>query len=64
MKKIYWIKFNKYRKVKDCKIYVVSKILVFSIICNICSSKDEKIFKKEESNDTLKILDLIHNMNV
>ena len=64
MKKIYWIKFNKYRKVKDCKIYVFSKILVFSIICNICSSKDEKIFKKEESNDTLKILDLINNMNV
>ena len=50
MKKIYCINCNKYRKFKNSKIsYIFDQTLVLSIICNKCSSNDEKIFKEEES---------------
>ena len=50
MKKIYWIKFNKYRKFQNPKIsYVFDETQVLSIICGKCSSNDEKIFKGKES---------------
>ena len=46
----YTLKCNKYRKFKSPKIsYVFIKTLVLFIICNKCGSKDEKIFKEEES---------------
>ena len=39
---------NKYRKFKNSEIsYILSKTLVLSIICNKCSTNNEKIFKKE-----------------
>ena len=40
---------NKYRKFKNSEIYILSKTLVLSIICNKCSTNNEKIFKKEYS---------------
>ena len=54
------IKCNKFRKFKNPKISnVLDKSLVFSVICDKCSSKDEKIFKEKESVDILKTLSLI-----
>ena len=40
--------------------YILQKTLVLSIICSNCGSKDEKIFKYEESIETLKMFDLIN----
>ena len=42
--------------------YILEKTLVLSIICGKCLNEDEKIFKEEESIETLKILGLIENM--
>ena len=51
---------GKYRKLKNPKVsYIFEKILVLSIICSKCGSKDEKIFKEKESLEVLKILGLI-----
>ena len=55
--KIYFIKSNKYRKFTIPLIYydtttiplIFDKTLILSIICDKCGSKDEKIFKEEES---------------
>ena len=50
MKKIYCSKCNKYKKFKNPKIsYIFDKTLVLSIVCDKCSSKDEKVFIEEES---------------
>ena len=38
------------------------KKLVFSIACSKCKTDHEKIFKKEELIEILKILDLIENI--
>ena len=63
MKKIYFIKCNKYRKFKNPKIsYLFNKALVLVIICDKCGSNDEKIFNKK-SIEILKILGLINNIN-
>ena len=63
MKKFCCIKCKKYRKFKNPKIsYIFDKTLSVSIICDKCGSKDEKIFKEEESIKTLKILGLINNI--
>ena len=35
---------------------------VLSIICSRCKTEDEKIFKKEESIEILKVLGLIDNI--
>ena len=53
MKKIYCIKCNKYRKIKDPKI---SCTLVLSIIYHMCGSIDKKIFKEIKTIEVLKIL--------
>ena len=63
MKKIYCIKFNKYRKLKSSRIsYIFDKTLVVHIICDKCGSKDEEIFKEEKSIEMLKVLSLINNI--
>ena len=60
MKKIYCIACNMYRKFKNPEIsYIFDKALVLSIIRAKCCSKDEKIFKEEESIEISKILNLI-----
>ena len=41
---------------------MLEKILVLSIICSKYGSKDEKMFKEEESMTILKILYLIINI--
>ena len=47
MKKIICIKCNNCRKFQNPKIsYIFDKTLLPSFIFNICSSKDEKIFKE------------------
>ena len=63
MKKIYCVICGKYRKFKNPKIsYIFEKTLVLTIICSKYENKDEKIFKKEESIEILKILGLIKNI--
>ena len=63
MKKIYCIICGKYRKFEKPKIsYLLEKTLALSIICSKCKNKDEKIFKKEEVIELLKILGLINNI--
>ena len=58
--KIYWIVCNKYRKFKNPKTSHNFKkalnLLLFTVSVVI---DKKKIFKKEESNEILKILDLI-----
>ena len=43
--------------------YICDKALPLSSICNKCGSEDEKIFKKEESIEILKIIVLIEIYN-
>ena len=64
MKKLYCVKCNKYRKLKNPRIsYIFDETLSLSTICDKCSSNDEKIFKEEESIEILRILSLINNMS-
>ena len=52
MKKIYYIKCNKYRKVKNTKIsHVFYETLALFVICEKRDSKDERIFK--EGDETI-----------
>ena len=63
IKKIYCVKCIKYKKFKNPKIsYNFYETLAFSIICDKCGSKCEKIFQEEESTDILKVLGLINDM--
>ena len=39
----------------------LKKTLVLSIICDECSSRDEAIFKEQESFEVLEIIGLINN---
>ena len=56
IKKIYHIKFNKYRKRKNPRIsYIFDKILLVSIICDKRGSKNGKIIEEEKSVEILKI---------
>ena len=56
MKKIYCVICSKYRKFEKPKIsYLFEKALVLSIICSKC---ENELFKKEESTEISKILDL------
>ena len=49
-KKVYCIKFNKYWKFENHKIsHIFCKTLVLSMIWDKCISKDETIFKEDES---------------
>ena len=64
MEKMSCIKCSKYKKFKNPKTpYIFDKTLVFSIICDKCGSKDEKIFKEEELVEILKSHGLINSMN-
>ena len=56
-----WFKSNKYRKFKNPKISYIYNETV-SVICNNCDSKNEAIFKEEESVEIEKIISLINNM--
>ena len=56
MKKIYFIVCGKYRRFKNPKIYKFQKTLFLSIVFRKCGSKDEKIFKEEESIEKLNFL--------
>ena len=50
MKKIYCVKFYKYKifwNPKISYIFIVDKALVPSTICDTCDSKDEKRIKSE-----------------
>ena len=63
MKNLYCIICGKYRKFEKSKIsYLLQKTLVLSIICSKCKNGDEKILRKEESIEILKILGLIENI--
>ena len=63
MKKIYCVICCKHRKFKYPKMsYIFEKKLVLSVICSKCKSKDEKIFKEEESFEILRILGLTENI--
>ena len=63
MKKIiYCIKCNNNRKLKNSKVsYIFYKTLVFSIICDKCSNKDQTIYlKKKKLVEILKSVVLIN----
>ena len=66
MKRIYCVTCGNYRKIQNPKISDLSKknTLDLSIICSKCENKDEKIFKKEESIEILKILGSIKNISL
>ena len=54
---------NTKRNSKILNYHIFSKkTLLFSTICSNCGSKDEKMFKEEESTKILKILDLTNNI--
>ena len=57
---IYCFICGKYGRFEKPKILHLSeKTLVLSIICSKCKSEDGKLFKEEEWNEIVKILDLI-----
>ena len=63
MNKLYCVICSKYRKFEKPKIlHLLEKRLVFSTICSKCKNEDKKLFKKEESVETLRILGLIENI--
>ena len=63
MKKLYSVFCSKYRKFEKLKMsYLLEKTSVLSIICSKYKKEDEKIFKKEESVEILKILGIINNI--
>ena len=63
MKRIYCVVCGKLKKFKKPKIsYILQKALVLFIICSKYGSKDEDIFKEQESIEILKILDLINKI--
>ena len=62
IRKIYCIKSNIYINFKNLKIlYFFDETLVLSFNCNEGGSKDEKIFKEDESIEKL-VLGLIKSM--
>ena len=60
MKKLYCVICGNSIKFEKPKIsYLLEKTLVLPISCSKCKNEDEKLFKKEESMEILKILGLI-----
>ena len=53
--------WNKYRKSKKTKLYILKKTLCLSVVYSNCGHEYEQIFK-EESTEILKILCLINNI--
>ena len=67
MKKLYCVICSKYRKFasnrKDPKIsYLIEKTWLPSIVCSKYKYENKKTFKEEESNEMLKILDLVNSI--
>ena len=63
MRKIYYIKCKKYKKIIKPKIsYICCKTLLLSSICNNCKSADEKIFMEQESIEIIQIIGFINNI--
>ena len=63
MEKLYCVICGQYRKFEKLKVsFLLEKTLVLSIICSKCKNENEKLFKEEESIETLKILGLIENI--
>ena len=62
MKKLYCIICGKYKKLEKPKMLYLLEKTVLSIICSQCKNEDEKLFKKEEPIEILKILGLIQNI--
>ena len=50
------------KNLKKPRKNLLEKTLVLPIICSKCKNEDEKLFKEEESIETLKILVLIGNI--
>ena len=63
MRKLCCIISGKYYLYKTKNRYILEKA-VFSIICNKCQNKDEKICKEEESIGILIILGFIENIQL
>ena len=55
-------KYKKFEKPK--KSYLLEKTLVLPIICSKCKNEEEKLFKKEESMEILKVIGLIENIQL
>ena len=63
MKKLYCVNCSRYRKFGKPKTsYLLEKTLVLSVICSKIFKWRHKIFKEEESLETLKMLGLINNI--
>ena len=63
MKKLYCVIYHKYKKSEKPEIsYILEKALVLSVICSKYKNEDEKLFKKEESIEILKINGLIERI--
>ena len=63
MKKLYRVIYDKYKKSEKPEIsYILEKTLVLSVICSKYKNEDEKLFKKEESVEILKINGLIERI--
>ena len=67
MKKLYCVICSKYRKfasnTKNPKIsYLIEKTWLPSIVCSKYKYENKKTFKEEESNEMLKILDLVNSI--
>ena len=60
---IYCIVCGKYKKFKNPKIsYIFDETWIVFIIFSKCVTETKKIFKEEESTETLRILDSINNL--
>ena len=65
MKKLYFVICSKYRKFEKHKISYLKKhyfFLLFVVSVEMKTFKAEKIFKEEQSLETLRILGLINNI--
>ena len=60
MRKIHCKKDKEIKKLKVS--YICDKTLLLFNVCSKCGTEDQKIFKEEESIETLKILCLINNI--
>ena len=63
MKIPYYVIWGKYRKFGKPKTsYLLEKTLVLSITCSTFKNKGDKLSKKEESVEILKLIGLIGNI--
>ena len=57
--KIYRVKCNRFRFVNPKSSYIFDKTLIFSFIDSKYGDDNDRLFKEEQSNETLKILRFI-----